>query len=547
MLTRRTALAAGAAAMLADPGRAAEPALLLRDGVINGVGWRRRGSLLIQSGRIVAMDEYRALSGKADRVIDLKGAAVFPGFTDSHAHLQGIGMRELTLSLEGTASISDLITRLRAWAAAHPGTDPISGRGWIETHWPEARFPNAADLDKAVADRPVVLTRADGHALVANTAALRLGGVMSAQAPAGGQILRNAAGEPTGMLIDNAMGLVTARMPPPSAAVKREALRRGASLYAARGWTGLHNMSVSGEDWRNLLAMRQAGELPLRIDNYLNVADAEAVFTKGPVVAPGGLLAARGVKIYMDGALGSRGAALLEPYADAEGLGLLTTPPDQVSAVMRSARVRGIQVAIHAIGDRGNRLALDLMRDCWKDNIAGLKRARWRVEHAQILDRADIPRFSKLGVTASMQPSHAIGDLYFAPARLGARRLEGAYAWRSLYRSGALIAGGSDAPVEKGDPLVEFYAAAYRHDLAGKAGADWNLREALPRPAAMELFTWNAARAAFRDEDGGRIGRGRTADITVFDTDLMTADFAAIPKARALLTLVGGRTVHNAL
>jgi predicted amidohydrolase YtcJ len=255
----------------------------------------------------------------------------------------------------------------------------------------------------------------------------------------------------------------------------------------------------------------------------------------------------RGVKLYMDGALGSRGAALLQPYSDAAGNGLLVTPVETIREFLNRARQRGVQVATHAIGDRGNRLVLDAYRDTFGEDRDGLRRARWRIEHAQVISPQDLPRFSQMGVIASMQPSHAISDLYFAPARLGPSRLAGAYAWKSLLNSGAIIAGGSDAPVEKGDPLIEFYAAAYRHDLQGAAGADWNPSEAVSREEALRMLTWGPAFAAFQEQERGTIEVGKRADVSCFSVDLMQAEFSAIPTAQAVLTISDGRITHTAL
>lgn len=529
-------------------GQAQAQDLLLHGGPIY-TGEARVEALAVKDGKVVfagSLDQARAAAPGA-KDIDLRGAAAFPGFVDAHAHLSGVGFREMTLSLEGTSSIEELVSGLRAWAAAHPGSDPISGRGWIETHWPEKRFPSAADLDRAVPDRPVVLTRADGHALVANSKMLQLAGVAAeTAAPSGGQILKDATGRPTGMLIDNAMDLVRAKLPPPTPAARAEAVKRGAELYAARGWTGLHNMSVSAEEVTDQQALAAKGELPIRIDNYLAPDAAADVLAKGPSQDATGLVRVRGVKMYMDGALGSRGAALLAPYSDAEGTGLIVTPRNEIDAALAKARASGAQVAIHAIGDRGNRIVLDAYQQAFAADLPGLKAARWRVEHAQVLAPEDLPRFAQLGVVASMQPSHAIGDLFFAPARLGPQRLKGAYAWESLLKTGAVIAGGSDAPVEKGDPLVEFYAAAYRHDLKGYAGADWSLDEAVTRAQALAMFTSGPAYAAFRESELGKLAPGRPADISVFSVDLMTAPFEAIAKAHAVMTIVGGEVVYRA-
>ncbi|HEX5378048.1 MAG TPA: amidohydrolase family protein, partial [Phenylobacterium sp.] len=344
-------------AALATGAQAAD--LLIHGGPIytGGDGPAKVEALVVEDGKVAFAGSLAAAhrAAPAAQDIDLKGAAAFPGLVDAHAHLMGVGFRELTLNLEGVASVAELQAKLKAWADSHPGTGPLSGRGWIETHWPEKRFPTRADLDAVVADRPVVLTRADGHALVANSAMLVLAGVTrDTQDPSGGQILRDQAGEPAGMLVDNAKALVTSKVPPPTEAQMREAARRAVDLYASRGWTGLHNVSVAAQDVAILKAMAAAGELPIRVDNFMDLNAAEEVLSKGPSADPTGLVRVDGIKLYMDGALGSRGAALLAPYHDAEGSGLLLTPGPVIAQAAARARRSGAQVAIHAIGDRGN-------------------------------------------------------------------------------------------------------------------------------------------------------------------------------------------------
>ena len=503
-------------------------------------------ALVARNGWIVfagPLANAKARARKA-RIVDLKGGFAYPGFVDSHAHLMGIGFREMTLDLSGAQSLKELQTALSAHAAKHPA-GPITGRGWIETHWPEKRFPTRADLDAVVANRPVLLTRADGHAAVANSDALRLGAITrTTQNPAGGRIERDAAGEPTGMLIDNAMDLVSAKLPAPTPAMMREALTRAAARTAAQGWTGIHNMSVSTEEVEILTAMAAAKKLPIRVDAYMTPDASERVLRSGPYQDPTGRVRVRGVKLYADGALGSRGAALLAPYNDAEGSGLLLMENDAIRLYLARAKTAKAQVAFHAIGDRGNRIVLDAFADVF--GKPGGRALRWRIEHAQVIAPADIPRFAAQGVIASMQPSHAIGDLYFAPARLGPARLKGAYAWKSLLASGAIITGGSDAPVERGEPLEEFYAAIHRHDRKGNAGADWHPEEAVSRREALTMFTSSPAYAVFRERDLGTLNPGKRADISVFSADLMNATPAEIIAARPLMTIVDGAVVFAA-
>lgn len=505
----------------------------------------RAEAVRIRDGRFVVVGALAdARNGGRAREIDLGGAAAFPGFMDSHVHLTGVGAAAMVLDLVGVRSIAELTQRLRDYAVAHP-QGPIGGRGWIETHWPERRFPNRADLDAVVSDRPVVLQRIDGHAVVVNSAALTLARIdANTRDPEGGAIERDAAGAATGMLIDNAEMLVQSQLPAPTPAMLRQAIVEGARIYAARGWANIANMSTSLAEAEIFQDLARRGELPLRADIYLTPDDSEALLQNGPYGE--GLARVRGVKMYMDGALGSRGAALLAPYSDAATQGLLVTPVDALRAMLTRARQAGVQVATHAIGDRGNRLVLDAYRDVYADDPAALRAARWRIEHAQVIAREDLPRFASQGVIASMQPSHAISDLHFAPARLGPNRLAGAYAWRALLDSGAALTAGSDAPVEKGDPLIEFYAATYRHDLEGFAGPDWGLDQAVNRGEALKMLTAAGAFATFAETERGVIAPGMRADVSAFSADLMTVEPGQIPSAQAILTVSDGRITHQA-
>ncbi len=508
--------------------------------------------VLVEDGRITYVGPIDTLAVRNLRtVIDLKGAALFPGFTDGHAHLDGVGWRELTLNLEGSASVEDAMARLTAWAEAHPD-GPIVGRGWIETHWPEARFLTAADLDAAAPGRIVLLSRSDGHAVVASSAALAAAGIdASTAAPSGGEILKGADGQPTGLLVDAAEQLVAGLMPQADPEALREAYRAGFRVEAAYGWTGVHFMSAPWKDIPLLEAMAEAGEAPLRIYNSVTPDGAAALIAGGPRSVADGRIITRAIKYYADGALGSRGAALFEPYADRpETTGLMQITGDQIMPLYEAALRGGIQVATHAIGDRGNAsvaewyaAALAAAPASERPNGADV---RWRIEHAQILRPADYHWFRDLPIIASMQPSHAIGDLYFAPARLGDARLDGAYVWKSLSDMGVIVVGGSDAPVERGDPLIEFYAAVARADLEGFQGPDWRPGEAVDRATALKMFTLWPAWASFREAELGTIEVGKRADFTGFSVDLMTAPVADILNGWAILTVVDGVVVHRA-
>jgi len=507
-------------------------------------------AVAVSHGRIAfagSQDAAKSLVGPRTKVIDLAGAALFPGFTDSHAHLDGIGDRELTLNLEGSKSAAEVTQRLRSYIAEHRPKGTVMGRGWIETGWPEGRFLERGDLDAAAPDTPVILVRADGHALVANTAALKAAHIdETTPAPFGGQILKGPDGKLTGMLVDNAKALVNALQAKPTREDRLARFRAAFKVEAAYGWTGVHSMSVSWADVPLLEDMDKGGEATLRVYNMVDYDQAGPLLSGGPRATPDGRITTRGIKLYMDGALGSRGAALFEPYSDAPSIrGTLITQPETMRTALAKALAAGIQVSTHAIGDRGNATALDLYEQAFKANPKAGRAARWRIEHAQILRPVDIPRFHADSVIASMQPSHAIGDFHFAPARLGKARLKGAYAWKSLLNSGAVVVGGSDAPVERGAPLIEFYAAVARKDLAGFSNADWHPEEKLSRAEALKLFTSSAAYARFAERDLGTISVGKRADLSGFSVDLMTAPEAEIPAGHAVLTVVDGQVVFQ--
>ncbi len=509
----------------------------------------------VKDGRILATGTSEALlktAGDKAEKVDLGGAFLYPGFTDAHAHLYGIGERETTLDLDEIKSIAELVQVVGDAAKALPAGQALFGRGWIETHWPEARFPTRQDLDAVSGDRPVVLERADGHAMVANTAALKAAGIdgkPKAQ-PQGGRIEVDAGGLPTGMLIDNAMAALAVLQTAPSAEKIDDTYQKGAAREISLGWTGVHNMSVPAAHIAPMNALSGAGKLNLRIYNAIDGADFDSATSGGVFGATAdGMVTTKAIKLYMDGALGSRGALLNEPYSDRpDTSGLMIAQEEPTMALLKKAYDANIQVCFHAIGDRGNQLVLDWMQKTFEAGQGGgaTPDKRWRIEHAQIVRLEDIVRFKQLGVIPSMQPSHAIGDLYFAPARIGPRRLFGGYAWRALIDSGAIIAGGSDAPVEQGDPRIEFYAAVARKDLQGKdGGADWHSEQAVTREEALKMFTIWPAYASFRESDLGTIEKGKLADFTGFTGDIMTIPEAEILKVQPAITVVGGKIVFK--
>jgi predicted amidohydrolase YtcJ len=490
----------------------------------------------------------------AKRVIDLGGKTVVPGLTDSHCHIFGIGERELRMNLEGTNTLEDFLARVKARVAQTERGKWITGRGWIETFWKPPQFPTRQDLDKIAPDNPVLLTRADGHASVANSAALKIAKIdKTAPNPFGGEILKDkATGEPTGMLIDNAQELVKKNIPQPTEAEREEALLRGIDREISLGWCEIQNAGSHREDITLIKKAFADGKIKIRLINavYGPGEDAQNLLAGRPTVdAFNHHFTQRTIKIIFDGALGSRGAALLKPYNDApDTSGFLTEKPEELRPMLEEALRRGIQVETHAIGDRANRIILDLYEQAFTavpPEQRKIREPRWRVEHAQIVDPADLPRFAKLGVIPSMQPSHAISDLFFAPARLGMDRLADAYPWQGFLKSGCIIAGGSDAPVERGEPMIEFYAAVARKSIKGESGEGWHPEQAVSRDQALKMFTIWPAYAAFEEKDKGSIEAGKLADFTVLSNDIMKIAEPEILKTRCVMTVIDGETVHG--
>jgi predicted amidohydrolase YtcJ len=537
---------------------------------------RRRVDLLLSNGNIYTVNEKtpqaEAVAIKKDRIVfvgsneeakrfhaartvDLGGKTVLPGLTDSHCHIFGIGERELTLNLEGTNALEDFLAKVKARVAQTPRDKWITGRGWIETFWKPPQFPTRQDLDKIAPDNPVFLTRADGHAAIVNSAALKIAKIdKNTPTPFGGEILKDkATGEPTGMLLDNAMDLVEKSIPKPTAAERDHALLTGINREIGLGWCEIQNAGSHQEDVALIKKAFEAGKIKIRFINCVfgPGEDAQNFLKEGATLnAFNHHFTQRTIKVIFDGALGSRGAALLKPYNDApDTSGYLTEKPEDLRPMFEEALRRGIQVETHAIGDRANRQILDLYEAAFKTVAPAVRLEpfpRWRVEHAQIVDRADIPRFAKLGVIPSMQPSHAISDLFFAPARLGMERLTGAYAWQSFLKSGAIICGGSDAPVERGEPMIEFYAAVARKSIKGESSESWHPEQAVSREQALKMFTIWPAYAAFEEKDKGSIEVGKLADFTVLSQDIMKIPEPEILKTRSEATIIGGEVIFEA-
>jgi predicted amidohydrolase YtcJ len=497
--------------------------------------------------------DVEKLRGANTRVIDLGGKTVVPGLTDSHCHIFGIGEREMRLNLEGTGSLQDFLAKVKERVSHTEKGKWITGRGWIETFWKPAEFPSRQDLDKIASDNPVFLTRADGHASVVNSAALKIAKIdKNTPNPFGGEISKTN-GEPNGMLLDNAQDLAAKHVPKPTEAEREQALLLGLNREIGLGWCEVQNAGSHAEDIKIIRKCFEAGKVKLRFVNAVfgPGEDAQRFLDEGPIInAFDHHFTQRTIKVIFDGALGSRGAALLKPYNDApDTSGFLTEKPEKLRPLFEEALRRGVQVETHAIGDRANRIILDLYEQAFKavpPEQRKIREPRWRVEHAQIMDPVDIPRFAKLGVIPSMQPSHAISDLLFAPARLGMDRLAGAYPWQSFLKSGCIIAGGSDAPVERGEPMIEFYAAVARKSIKGESGEGWHPEQAVSREQALKMFTIWPAYAAFEEDDKGSIEPGKLADFTVLSQDIMKISEPEILKTRCIMTIIGGEVVYDA-
>ncbi|MFL5578241.1 MAG: amidohydrolase [Gemmatimonadaceae bacterium] len=508
-------------------------------------------ALAVRDGRVLYAGAARgamALKGSATRVVDLGGRTVIPGMTDAHAHLLGLGTALRTVDLTGAASYGEVIARVAARARNAPAGAWILGRGWDQNRWPGASFPTHAPLDSAIPDHPVWLERVDGHAGLANLAAMRAAGVTATTGdPAGGRIERDAGGAPSGVFVDNAQGLVGRAVPAPSRAEVREAVLAAVKEANRWGLVGIHDAGASRATIEVYEELARAGRFTLR--DYVMVSDDSAdfayYFARGPRSALyDGHLWVRAVKLYADGALGSRGAALLAPYSDdPQNSGLLLSAPEHIRDVATRALRAGFQVNTHAIGDRGNRLVLDAYEKALAE--VPVADARFRVEHAQVLSPEDIPRFATLGVIPSMQASHQTSDMGWAERRLGPTRIRGAYAWRSLLESGVVIPNGSDFPVEYVNPLISFHAAVTRQDATDQPPGGWYPEQRMTREEALRSMTLWPAYAAFQEDVAGSLSPGKYADFVVLDQDIMRIPAEQILRTRVLATYLGGTAVYE--
>jgi len=508
-------------------------------------------SIAVRGGRIVALGpaaDMKALTGAHTRRLDLAGRLVLPGLTDAHVHVEGLGTALESLDLVGAASLAEALERVAQRARTLPPGEWLLGRGWDQNDWPGQAFPTAADLDRVSGDHPVVLTRVDGHASWVNTRALQAAELTAATPdPSGGRVLRDAAGAPAGVLVDAAQSLVSQRIPPPGSEARKRRLQKGLAAAAAAGLTEVHDAGVTVDTiplYKELLA---AGGMPIRAYVMLRgpgefLDHAERL---QPEIGLGdGMLTVRAIKVVSDGALGSRGALLLEPYADEPATrGLLTVDGAAYDQLLAAALRRGFQVNTHAIGDAANRFVLDAYEKAFGGKSGAAH--RFRVEHAQILAPADVPRFEALGVIPSMQPTHCTSDMYWAEKRLGPERVKGAYLWKTFLKRGVAIAGGSDAPVEKIAVLPGLYAAVTRQDAKGWPKGGWHPEERVSLREALEMFTTGAARAAFEEGERGTIEVGKRADFTVLSRDITALPPAALLQTQVEATIVGGTVAYE--
>ena len=518
----------------ADDARPLVEAFAVRDGRIAFVGSQR---------------EAAVLRGPNTRVVDAGGRTVIPGMVDAHAHFSGLAQTLRSVDLTGTNSLAEVIARVVAKSTSVPKGTWITGRGWDQNDWGVTDFPTHEALTAALPDHPVLLERVDGHAMYANMAAMKVAGVTAAsKAPVGGQIIKDAKGNPTGVFVDNASNVLEEKVPAPTAAEYKSALKEAIALMHSWGLTGMHDAGASRMAIDTYEELAKAKELNLRL--YVMISDDKAAldhyFAKGPQSAMyDGQLWVRAVKLYADGAMGSRGAALLEPYSDdPNNSGLLKSTQEHIREVAERGLKAGFQINSHAIGDRGNRVVLDAYEQALK--TVPTADHRFRVEHAQILHYDDIPRFAQLGVIPSMQASHQTSDMYWIGKRLGPTRLYGAYAWQSLLQTGVVIPNGSDFPVEQVNPLISFHAAIARQDERNWPAGGWFPEQKMSRDDALRSMTIWPAYAGFQEASMGSLTAGKFADFVILDTDIMRVPAEMVMKTRVLSTWVGGKAVFEA-
>ena len=511
-------------------------------------------AIAVRGGRVLFVGDTRgalALRGAQTRVIDLDGRTVIPGMVDAHGHVSGLGSALAIVDLTGASSYDEIIARVVAKAkSAQPG-QWITGRGWDQNRWGDTRFPTHDKLTAAVPNNPVLLQRVDGHAYLANKKAMDAAQLSAAtKDPSGGHMERDANGAPAGVFVDNAMGLVTRVLPRTTRDDEKKQILAAIAEAQRWGLTGVHDAGSSAQVLDIYEELGKAGQMNFRMYAMISGGREESAvvdqwLARGPQSGLyDGTLWVRSIKLYADGALGSRGAALLDPYTDdPHNNGLLVSPPAFIQEIAIKALKAGFQVNTHAIGDRGNRVSLDAYEAALK--AVPVADHRFRVEHAQILNFADITRFAKLGVIPSMQASHQTSDMYWAGTRLGVSRLPGAYAWRSLIDAGVVVPNGSDFPVEQVNPIISFHASISRQDAENWPAGGWYPEQRMTRDEALRSMTIWPAYSAFQEKELGSLSLGKYADFVVLDQDIMRVPAELVLKTRVLSTWVGGKVVYE--
>jgi len=507
-------------------------------------------ALLVDHGKVVATGSTAELKPRAGnaRVIDGHGKTLMPGLIDAHGHVLDLGFARNQADLAGTQSLDEALAKVKAYAAAHPDTKWITGGGWNQVVWKLGRFPTAKELDAAVSDRPVWLSRIDGHAAWANTAAMKLAGITRAtRDPSGGRIERDADGKPSGVFIDGATELVDSKVPEATPKEAAAALDTALAEMASVGLTGVSDPGIYLRRYQLYRMYADEHKLTARIYAMIHGTgkDFDTISKNGPLIGYGNdFLTVRAVKLFADGALGSRGAAMLAPYSDdPKNSGLLFNTPAELTAMISKALGKGYQVGIHAIGDHANREVLDSYAAAYKLHPGGI-RLRNRVEHAQIMSLQDIPRFVPLQLIASMQPTHATSDMNMAEDRIGHERIKGAYAWQRFLKQGTVVAAGSDFPVESPNPFYGLYSAVTREDHNGQPPGGWYPDQDMTLVEALRAFTLDAAYAEHAEKTQGTLEPGKWADFILIDHDIFKDPASKIWNTKVLQTWVGGKQVY---
>lgn len=529
--------------------------MILQNGTIytaNDAQWTA-AAVAIKGDEIIfvgSVADAQNFIGENTNIFDLGGDTVFPGLTDAHTHIKWVGQRELGLNLQNIDDLGETVEAIRLYAENIAEGDWIIGKGWIEQKWADQRFLNKSDVDYFSKNKPLVVTRGGEHSILANSKAMEIAGITrDTPDPAGGSILKDENGEPSGMFIDNAMALIRNHIPAPTREEEKKSLQAGLDFMSGMGWTQVQEAGGDYADVELLKEIHAEGKLKTRLYYFmLSGEEGAKLLERGAEYSEDNMLDIAGIKYFGDGGLGSRGAALLEPYDDENTSGLVLIDGDKALDVYIEALKKGIQIETHAIGDYTNRFVLDLYEEAFKA-VPEAERVnenpRWRIEHAQIIHPDDQIRYKELGIIAAVEASTVKADLYFAPARIGSERLKTAYLWKTLIDQGIHVTAGTDAPVEVGDPRVEFFSLVARTDFNGFHTDDWNIDEKVDHKTALKMMTINAAYAAFQEDIRGSIEVGKKADFSIFDKDWMTIEPSEIMDSEAVMTIVGGRVTYS--